>query len=217
VNRLHMAKNAEGYLSLPYTFTLRKNGDDNIFVARVAELPGCSAHGDTEQEALNNLRGSMQVWIEDCLEAGDPVPEPARDVDLPSGKWVQRVPRSLHLKLIRLARREGVSLNQLVTSALAEAVGSKGAVILSGQGSDKPAQSSFSCWDWTPSNRMACNSAVNPYIISTQHYDADLSASAFEILVQELAGSVGVAGCDQTIQGRRFYAESKKPLLAGGR
>ena len=43
--------------------------------------------------------------------------------DLPSGKWLQRVPRTLHLKLSALAKREGISLNQLVVSILAEAVG----------------------------------------------------------------------------------------------
>ena len=44
---------------------------------------------------------------------------------LPSGKWVQRVPRSLHKKLVSTAKREGVSLNQLVTSVLAAAVGKR--------------------------------------------------------------------------------------------
>ncbi len=120
-----MSKNLKYYLSLPYSIILRWDGDDEIFVARVDELPGCSAHGATEAEAISNLRDNMQVWIEDCLEAGDPIPEPAQEVELPSGKWLQRVPKSLHSKLIRLAKKEGVSLNQLVSSALAEAVGMK--------------------------------------------------------------------------------------------
>ncbi len=46
--------------------------------------------------------------------------------DGPSGKWVQRVPRSLYLKLTVLAKAEGVSLNQFVTAVLAEAAGKKG-------------------------------------------------------------------------------------------
>ena len=45
--------------------------------------------------------------------------------DLPSGKWLQRVPRTLHRDLIRLAERERVSLNQLVTALLSEAVGAR--------------------------------------------------------------------------------------------
>lgn len=40
-----------------------------------------------------------------------------------SGKFLVRVPSSLHAQLVEEARREGVSLNQFVTSALAGAVG----------------------------------------------------------------------------------------------
>lgn len=118
-----MAKTLEEYLALPYTIVLRRDIRDEIFVARVEELPGCSAHGNTEVEALSNLRDNMGLWISDCLESGDAVPEPSEDVELPSGKWLQRVPRTLHLKIIRLAKNEGVSLNQFVTAVLAEAVG----------------------------------------------------------------------------------------------
>jgi antitoxin HicB len=123
-----MAKTLEYYLALPYTIVLRRDIKDEIVVARVEELPGCSAHGDTELEALSNLRDNMQAWIEDCLESGDAVPEPAENIELPSGKWLQRVPRSLHLKLIRLAKDEGVSLNQFITAVLAEAAGEKAAL-----------------------------------------------------------------------------------------
>jgi antitoxin HicB len=89
-------------------------------VAKVVELPGCSAHGADEQEALRNLEEAQRLWIEDCLAAGDAVPEPAREDPLPSGKWVQRVPRSLHRRLSQMAKEEGVSLNQLVTSMLSQ-------------------------------------------------------------------------------------------------
>lgn len=107
------------YLNLPYTVTLKVD-EDGDFVARIAELPGCSSHGKTHAEALENLRESQSLWIQDALEAGDAIPAPEDDDLLPSGKWVQRVPRTLHLKLARLAKRESVSLNQLVTSMLAE-------------------------------------------------------------------------------------------------
>jgi predicted RNase H-like HicB family nuclease len=125
-----MARSVAEYLTLPYTFKVRRDDRDEVFVARVEELPGCSAHGAAVEEAIANLRDSMKEWIEDSLEAGDPVPLPAEEVGLPSGKWLQRVPRSLHLKLIRLAKDEGVSLNQLVNTALAEAVGRKSSEII---------------------------------------------------------------------------------------
>lgn len=114
--------NLARYMALPYTRLLRPDADGDI-VARITELPGCSAHGANEKEALKNLQEAQRLWLEDCIEAGDPVPEPEKEEPLPSGKWVQRVPRSLHQRLVKTARSEGVSLNQLVTSMLSERLG----------------------------------------------------------------------------------------------
>jgi antitoxin HicB len=65
----------------------------------------------------------MEAWLEDALASGAAIPEPRIAEKLPSGKWLQRVPRSLHKKLVEMADREEISLNQLVTSILSEAVG----------------------------------------------------------------------------------------------
>src|SRR5260370_9365587 len=117
----------ERYLELPYTVLLRRDGDGD-FVAKIEELPGCSSHGKTREEALGNLDEAKSLWIQDCLENGDPVPLPAEDEPLPSGKWLQRVPRKLHRKLQELSKKEGVSFNQCVTALFAEAVGEHKAV-----------------------------------------------------------------------------------------
>lgn len=117
-----MMKDLKYYLELPYTVVVRRD-EDGDFVARVDELPGCAAHGKDPQEALTSLEEAKQLWISESLEAGQTIPEPAAEEALPSGKWVQRVPRSLHRKLTVMARREGVSLNQLVTTMVSEAVG----------------------------------------------------------------------------------------------
>ena len=117
-------KDIQYYLALPYTVVLRRD-EERDYVARIEELPGCSTHGKSPQEALENLEEVKSAWIEDCLEQGDPIPEPATEEALPSGKWVQRVPRTLHRELVRLAKQEQVSLNQLVTSILSEAVGAR--------------------------------------------------------------------------------------------
>jgi antitoxin HicB len=117
-----VAKDAEYYLRLPYGIALRKD-DEGDWIARVEELPGCVAHGETETQALQHLEEIKTAWIEEAIESGETIPEPRADEDLPSGKWLQRVPRSLHKGLTDVAKREGVSLNQLVTTFLAEAVG----------------------------------------------------------------------------------------------
>jgi len=59
-----------------YEITLWWSEDDNVFVAEVRELPGCMAHGNTEVEAIANVRDAMQLWIDVAREAGDPVPKP---------------------------------------------------------------------------------------------------------------------------------------------
>ena len=117
-------KDIHYYFSLPYTVVVRRD-EEGDYVARIDELPGCSTHGENPQDALENLKEVQKAWIEDCLEQGDPIPEPDMEESLPSGKWLQRVPRSLHRELGRLAKREKVSLNQLVTSILSEAVGAR--------------------------------------------------------------------------------------------
>ncbi len=50
--------------------------DDQVFVAEVPELPGCIAHGDTQESALRNASEAIDLWIATAQEFEDPVPEP---------------------------------------------------------------------------------------------------------------------------------------------
>ena len=49
---------------------------DGVFVAEVPQLPGCAAHGLTQEEALRNVKDAVELWIETAREFGDPIPEP---------------------------------------------------------------------------------------------------------------------------------------------
>lgn len=51
------------------------NSDDNVFVAEVPELPGCAAHGKTQNDALANSNEAIRLWIDTAKEFGDPIPE----------------------------------------------------------------------------------------------------------------------------------------------
>jgi antitoxin HicB len=61
------------------------------------------------------------------MEDGQEIPEP-RPVETCSGKFIVRVPRSLHRELVEDAEREGVSLNMYVSTILGKAVGQARAV-----------------------------------------------------------------------------------------
>lgn len=110
------------YLQLPYTIEVVRDEEGGGWVARVVELPGCLTQGDTFEELGEMIQDAMRGWIEIALEDGLPIPEP-RPVEEYSGKFVVRVPRSLHRELVEAAEREGVSLNAFVNVALAKGVG----------------------------------------------------------------------------------------------
>ena len=118
------AKGLDFYMALPYTIILRRDAEGDM-VAEVKELEGCIAHGRDASEALEILKEFQQAWIERRIATGQEVPQPEEEDRLPSGKWVQRVPRSLHKNLIHMAKTEGVSLNQLVTSMLSQQISTR--------------------------------------------------------------------------------------------
>jgi antitoxin HicB len=116
-----MEKSIDYYMGLPYTIELQHDPEAGWFV-HVKELRGCMSEGDTAEEALAMIQEAMELWLEVSLEDGLPIPEPRPDEDY-SGKFVVRVPRSLHRDLVEQADREGTSLNQTINVALARAVG----------------------------------------------------------------------------------------------
>ncbi len=59
-----------------YELIIFWSAEDEVFVAEVPELPGCMAHGDTQEEALANAKQAVQLWIDTAKEFGDPIPEP---------------------------------------------------------------------------------------------------------------------------------------------
>ena len=61
---------------LKYAIILYWSNADDAFVAEVPELPGCAAHGDSQENALKNINQAMELWIDTAKEAGDPIPEP---------------------------------------------------------------------------------------------------------------------------------------------
>ena len=59
-----------------YEIIIYWSNEDNLFIADVPELPGCKAHGETTEKALNNVNEAIQLWIDTAKEFGNPIPEP---------------------------------------------------------------------------------------------------------------------------------------------
>lgn len=111
-----------------YPFTVRplSEEDGGGYGIEYPDLPGCMSDGETIEEAVANGADAVRCWIAAMKEAGRPIPMPtvASD-DAFSGKWQQRVPRSLHRRLVERAKHEGVSLNTLVIAMLSEGLGER--------------------------------------------------------------------------------------------
>ena len=62
-----------------YQVVIQWSEADNAFVAEVPQLPGCTAHGDTRQEAVRQINQAIQLWTDTAREFGDPIPEPEQE------------------------------------------------------------------------------------------------------------------------------------------
>ncbi len=112
--------------NLQYPITIRPltKEEGGGYLVEFPDLPGCIADGETVEEALNEAEDSLQAWIATAEEFGDEIPEPSISSKY-SGQWRLRVPKSLHAALALRAKSEGVSLNMLAATILAQALGQK--------------------------------------------------------------------------------------------
>ncbi len=98
-----------------YPFFVRHLSKENGggYLIEFPDLPGCMSDGETIEEAIENGNDAVRCWIEDAKAHNEPIPRPGES-DHFSGKWIQRVPKSLHQQLSINAKRENMSLNSYV-------------------------------------------------------------------------------------------------------
>jgi predicted RNase H-like HicB family nuclease len=108
-------------MALPYSKVVTFYDDESgqYFVSEVLELSGCSSTGDTETEALECLKEAMEGYLQTKLDYGDPIPEPVKTEEF-NGKFLLRLPKTLHRKLSYESKKEGVSLNQYALYKLSQ-------------------------------------------------------------------------------------------------
>ena len=116
-----MNKHLNYYMALPYSKVVTFLNDESgmYYVSEVLELPGCSSTGETEAEALESLVEAMEGYLQTKIDYNDPIPEPVTTEGF-SGKFLLRLPKTLHRKLSYESQKEGVSLNQYALYKLSQ-------------------------------------------------------------------------------------------------
>ena len=106
----------------PYNIRPLSKEEGGGYLIEYPDLPGCYSDGETVLEARENGRDAAFCWLQTAVEDGDEIPVPGifSNLEQFSGRLSQRVPKSMHLKLQRRAKLEGVSINQLVIVFIAE-------------------------------------------------------------------------------------------------
>lgn len=98
--------------------------DGGGYMITFPDLPGCMSDGETQEEALANGRDAFDGWMAAQVDMGRQMPAPTHyDEEGKPVKFVQRLPRSLHVSLQARAKAEGVSINTLVLALIAEGLG----------------------------------------------------------------------------------------------
>jgi predicted RNase H-like HicB family nuclease len=59
-----------------YTITIFWSDEDNAYIGVAEELKGCSAWGETYEDALRETKLAMALWLETAEQEGFPIPEP---------------------------------------------------------------------------------------------------------------------------------------------
>ena len=110
-------KDLDYYMKLNYEVKIV--GTDTGYFAEIPDLPGCMTFCDEFDQLREVIEDAKKAWVRVGIERNLEIPEPKEEREF-SGKFLLRLPKSLHRKLSNQAEKNGVSLNQHVLSLLSE-------------------------------------------------------------------------------------------------
>ena len=110
-----------------YPFEVRplSSEEGGGYLISFPDFAECISDGETVQEAMENGRDALKATVAALKAKKLPVPAP-NSGGVASGKFVARVPKTVHAQLATRARAEGVSLNALVLTFIAQGLGGPG-------------------------------------------------------------------------------------------
>ena len=102
-----------------YTYRVTWSAEDEEHVGLCMEFPSLSWLAPVPEKAFAGIRGLVRDALVDMLANNETPPQPLADRAY-SGKFVVRIPPETHRDLVIRAAENGVSLNRLVSSLLAD-------------------------------------------------------------------------------------------------
>jgi antitoxin HicB len=119
-------KNLDYYLSLNYPFNTRPLSEDegSGWMVEFSDFAGIIGTGGTIDEAIKDAMEAKNGWIEILHSEGKEIPQPNSGSKY-NGKFVLRMPKSIHKWVDVTASYEGVSINQFINHVLSEAKGKR--------------------------------------------------------------------------------------------
>lgn len=57
-------------------------GEDSWWVVDCPSLPGCHSQGESVEAAIAKIKEAIEVWIEDAIQHGEPVPEDTHQAEI---------------------------------------------------------------------------------------------------------------------------------------
>lgn len=91
---------------------------DGDFIAEIEELKGCSAFGDSREEALKEIEIAMQLWIETAKKHRKSIPEPySHKLKEPKKRINVMLPESLLKDVDDYRGKHGLKRSELLAAA----------------------------------------------------------------------------------------------------
>ncbi|OQY31462.1 MAG: hypothetical protein B6241_13870 [Spirochaetaceae bacterium 4572_59] len=100
-----------------YSLRIHWSDVDDAFLVSCIEFPSLMTHGETQEEAISEMRSLLSYVIEDMENNGKKLPIPQRERKF-KGNISLRLPPETHEELVLIASEQDLSLNQCITTIL---------------------------------------------------------------------------------------------------